>query len=84
MSALLNMPWPEAKAAKYEAGMKEHRDGTPISEFVGDPAAEAHAECVDLDNYLDEMERRGVRVPATMRAAVRTIATFARSHAQSQ
>lgn len=85
MSALMTMPWDEARRVKFERGRDLHRSGAPAAEFVGDPFVEALEECLDLDNYFEEIERQGTRIPPSMRAVPRMMAEWLKRNAsQSQ
>lgn len=74
MSILIELDFDEARKRKYEQGVIEHRAdaGQP---FDGDPICEGYDECLDLANYLDEIERRRP-VPGIVRAMVKAIATW--------
>lgn len=77
VNALIDLPIDDARRLKYQAGLKEHREaGT--DDFVGDPAVELYMEMLDSINYLDEMARRGVKVPTFIGAAIRSCAQWAR------
>lgn len=85
MSALMTMPWDEARRVKFERGRELHRNGDPTAGFVGDPFVEALEECLDLSHYLEEIERRGTRVPAFLKAVPQTTAEWLKRNAsQSQ
>lgn len=64
------------KRTKHEVGRREHRLHEE-QEFQGNPFVELWGEAVDADNYLDEIERRGIAVPKSVRDAVMALAEFA-------
>lgn len=46
----------EARAAKWENGIQEYRNGDSAAPFRGEPCEEAFQECLDLFNLLIEVE----------------------------
>jgi len=78
MSILIELDFDEARRKKYERGVAEHRTDASLP-FDGDPLAEAYDECLDLANYLDEMERRGARIPGIVRSMVKAVANWLKS-----
>lgn len=74
MSILIELEFDEARRRKYEQGVIEHRtdSGQP---FDGDPIVEAYDECLDLMNYLDEIQRRRP-VPGIVRSMVKAVANW--------
>jgi len=70
----MNLDFDEARRKKYARGVAEHRTDAALP-FDGDPLAEAYDECLDLANYLDEIERRRP-VPGIVRAMVKSVATW--------
>lgn len=74
MSILIELDFDEARKRKYEQGVIEHRTdaGQP---FDGDPITEGYDECLDLMNYLDEIERRRP-VPGIVRSMVQGVANW--------
>jgi len=75
MSILIELDFDDARRKKYARGVAEHRTDASLP-FDGDPLAEAYDECLDLANYLDEMERRGARIPGIVRSMVKAVAIW--------
>jgi len=50
----------EARRLKWEAGVKEHRDGDASKPFNGDCVAEAYSEVLDLMSYWIVMHQEGL------------------------
>ena len=66
MSKYLSLEFHEARRAKWESGKAFHRRDNPNAEFQGEHCEEAFQECLDLYNYLEDLERKvnqTVKVP---------------------
>lgn len=53
----LPLPFDEARVIKWESGKAYHRQKNPDATFQGERCEEAFQECLDLYNYLEELER---------------------------
>ena len=69
------LPFDEALQAKWLRGMAEHR-GYGGDESVGDPLEELFEQSLDSELYMRELERRGVSIPVSIRAAPKATAEW--------
>lgn len=83
MSVLIEIDFDEARRKKYERGIAEHRANSSLP-FDGDPVEEAYDECLDLANYVDEIERKGIHVPGFIRMMILAIAGWLKGQYQTQ
>lgn len=81
MTALLQMPFDRARRIKYELGRQEHRQAT-TDEFQGDVLIEIYNECLDLQNYIEEAQKRGHKVPSFAAPFARSLALWVQEHAR--
>lgn len=70
----IDMSFDEARQLKYAAGQKKHRCNGEAG-FVGDPFEEAFMECLDLDTYLEVIERQTGQNMSIMRSQARQMAS---------
>jgi dsDNA-binding SOS-regulon protein len=72
------LPLGDAIDLRRQRGIDTYRDGDASRPFVGDAAAEAYEEALDLLVYAEEMLRQG-----EARAEVQHVATLARQAADA-